>query len=95
MKTLSIKVKNAFLSKDICMEKAREIISKGRISGMSELQLAHEIYFHALAFFFCEKVLLLRWVKRFADPIDMCDGGDTPFRRFVFAAFWIMTKGKK
>ena len=95
MNTLSIRVKKEFLSKEACMEAAREIVSEGKIHGMSELQLAREIYFHALAFFFCEKVSLLRWVKKFADPIDMQDGGDTPFRRFIFAVSWILTKGKK
>ena len=95
MGRLSIKVKKEFLKKEACMEEARKIISEGRISGMSELQLAHEIYFHALAFFFFEKVFFLRWVNKYADPIDMRDGGDTPFRRFVFAASWNMTKGNK
>ena len=43
MRTYSIKVRKEFLSKDVCMEEARNIISEGRISGMSELQLAREI----------------------------------------------------
>ena len=95
MKTYSIKVRKEFLRKDACMEEARKIISEGRISGMSELQLAREIYSHALAFYISDKVFFLHWVKKYADPIDMRDGGDTPFRRFAFAASWIMTKGKK
>ena len=95
MKTYSIKVRKEFLRKDACMEEARKIISEGRISGMSELQLAREIYCHALAFFLCDKILPLRWVKKYADPIDMQDGGDKPHRRAAFAASWIMTKGKK
>jgi len=95
MSTLSIKVKKEFLNKEACMEAACKIISEGKIRGMSELQIAHEIYFHALAFFFCEKIIFLRWVRRYANPIDMQDGGDKPFRRLIFAASWIMTKGKK
>ena len=95
MKTYSIKVRKEFLRKDACMEEARKIISEGRISGMSELQLAREIYCHALAFFLCDKILPLHWVKKYADPIDMQDGGDKPHRRAAFAASWIMTKGKK
>ncbi|MBR1986243.1 MAG: hypothetical protein IKK28_04585 [Mogibacterium sp.] len=62
---------------------------------MSELQLAREIYCHALAFFLCDKMLPLRWVKKYADPIDMRDGGDKLLRRAVFAASWIMTGRKK
>ena len=95
MKVLSIRVKKEFLNKDVCMEEAIKIVSEGKISGMSELQLAHEIYFHALAYFLCDKIFFLRWIKRFADPIDMCDGGDKPFRKFVFASSWMITKGKK
>ena len=95
MSTFSIRVKKEFLSKETCMEAACKILSEGRIRGMSELQIAREIYFHALAFFFCEKVLFLHWIKKYADPIDMRDGGDTPFRRFIFAASWNMTKGNK
>ena len=92
---LSIRVRKEYLDKDLCMVEARKILSEGKVRRMSELQLAREIYFHALAFFFCEKVLFLRWIKKYADPIDMRDGGDTPFRRVIFAASWIMTKGKK
>ncbi len=94
MKVLSLNVRKEFLNKDVCMEEARKIVSERKISGMSELQLAHEIYFHALAFFICDKFFFLRWIKRFADPIDMQDGGDTPLRRLIFAASWIITKGK-
>ena len=95
MKVLSLRVKKEYLNKDACLEVARKIVSEGKISGMSELQLAREIYFHALAFFFCDKVFPLRWVKKYADPIDMQDGGDRLLRRFVFASAWIMAKGKK
>ena len=92
---LSIRVRKEYLDKDLCMAEARKILSEGKVRRMSELQLAREIYFHALAFFFCEKVFFLRWVNKYADPIDMRDGGDTPFRRFIFAASWNMTKGNK
>ena len=95
MKVLSIRVKREFLNKDECLREAKAILSEGKISGMSEMQLAHEIYFHALAFFVCDKIFPLRWIKRFADPIDMQDGGDKLLRRAVFASSWIMTKGKK
>ncbi len=95
MKKLSIEVKKEFLNKDACMKEASRIISEGKLSGMSELQLAHEIYSHALAFYISDKIFFLNWVKKYADPIDMRDGGDTPFRRFLFASSWKITKGKK
>ena len=92
---LSIRVRKEYLDKDLCMVEARKILSEGKVRRMSELQLAREIYSHALAFYISDKVFFLHWVKKYADPIDMRDGGDTPFRRFAFASSWIITKGKK
>ena len=77
------------------MDEARKILSEGKIKNMSELQLAREIYFHALAFYFCEKTGWFPWIKSHASPIDMKDGGDNILSRTVFAASWIITKRKK
>ena len=79
----------------MCLAEARKILSEDKISNMTELQLASEIFFHALAFFFCEKTGLLNNVKKHADPINLHDGGDTLLRRFVFASSWTMIRGKK
>ena len=85
---LSIRVRKEYLDKDLCMVEARKILSEGKVRRMSELQLAREIYFHALAFYFCEKTGLFPEIKRHADPIDLRDDGDTDFRRTVFALLW-------
>ena len=92
---LSIGVKREFLKKETCIDEARRILSAGKIRNMSELQLAREIYFHALAFYFCERTGLFRKMRMHADPIDLHDGGDTPLRRFMFAASWIITGKNK
>ncbi len=92
---LSISVRKEFLKKDFCLAEARKIISEGKVSNMSELQLAREIYFHALAFFFCERTGLMNWIKKHADPIDIHDGGDFLLMRIVFAFFWMITKRKR
>ena len=92
---LSISVKKEFLKKESCIKEARRILSEGKIRNMSELQLAREIYFHALAFFFCEKTGLMRKMKTHADPINLHDGGDTLLRRFVYASSWTIIRGKK
>ncbi len=91
---LSIRVKREFLKKESCINEARRILSEGKIRKMSELQLAREIYFHALAFFFCERTGMFRFVKKHADPIDMVDGGDRLIMRLLFYIAWIIT-GKK
>ncbi len=89
---LSIRVKKDFLNKESCINEARRILSEGLIRNMSELQLAREIYFHALAFHFCERTGMFRMVKKHADPIDLADGGDRLFMKIIFAASWFFSK---
>ena len=88
MSKISIPVRRAFLNKRTCRREAKRILSEGLINGMSEMELAREIYFHALAFYFCEKTGLFPEIKKHADPIDLRDDGDTDFRRSVFALLW-------
>lgn len=88
MKISSIDVRREFLDKKACLDEARRILREGIISGMSEKQLASEIYFHALAFFFCERTGLFRGMKEHAHPIDLNDGGDLLRRRIVYATLW-------
>lgn len=88
MKISSLDVRKDFLDKKACLNEARRILREGIISGMSEKQLASEIYFHALAFFFCEKTGLFRGMKEHAHLIDLDDGGDILRRRIIYAAAW-------
>lgn len=44
---------------------------------------------------FLNKEACMEAACKIANPIDMQDGGDKSFRRLIFAASWIMTKGKK
>ena len=88
MNRIAIPVRRAFLNKKACRKEAKRIISEGLITGMSEMQLAREIYSHALAFYFCEKTGLFPEIKKHADPIDLRDGGDAAFIQSVFALLW-------
>ena len=89
---LAIKVRKEYLNKDMCLKEARQIISDGKIKNMSVPQLAREIYFHALVFYFCERTGLLGMLKKRANPIDLNNGGDLFFKRVFYAAAWILTK---
>lgn len=91
---LSIRVRKEYLDKDLCMAEARKILSEGKVRRMSELQLAREIYFHALVFFFCERTGFMPIIKKHADPIDISDGGDYLVMRLVYYFFWMITKRK-
>ena len=89
---LAIKVKKEYLDKDVCLKEARHILSDGKIKNMSVLQLAHEIYFHALVFYFCERTGLLGMLKKRANPIDLNDGGDLFLKRIFYSVAWMLTK---
>ena len=95
MSGISIKVRRELLDKDECLAEARKILAEGHINNIDEIQLAHEIRFHALAYYFCEKTGLMKGMKAHADPIDLDDGGDTGFRRAVYAASWKIPARKK
>lgn len=90
MSKISVKVRREFLNKETCLSEARSLLSDGSILNMNELQLAREIYFHALTFYFCEKTGCLTGLKAHANPINLHDGGDTLLRRAVYAISWII-----
>ena len=96
MSKISLKVRKELLDKDECLTIARKLLSEGTINNMDEMQLAREIYFHALAFYFSKNKRWLSRINAHADPIDICDGGDTRIRRTVFSAAWLISgrKGK-
>ena len=94
MKIHSLPVKREYLNKDNCRIEARRILKDELIDGMTEKQLAAEIYFHAVIYYFCERTGRFDWIKMKADPIDLCDGGDKLLRRAVFAAGWRLKRGK-
>lgn len=90
MSNITVKVRKELLDKDECIKEARKLLSEGHINNMNEMQLAREIRFHALVYYFCERTGWLKGMKSHADPIDLNDGGDTGFRRAVYAASWII-----
>ena len=95
MKTLSIPVKREYLNKAHCRREAQKILADKLIDGMTERQLAAEIYFHAVAYYFCERAGRFHRYKMHADPIDICDGGDTGLRRAVFSACWLLKRSRR
>ena len=88
MGILQIDVKKEYLNRAECLKEARRLLREGIVTGMSEKQLASEIYFHAAAFYFSEKIGGLPRIRSHAVTIDIEDGGDTRFRKAVYAATW-------
>ena len=99
-KIYSVRATDDLLVKDICRQKAKEIVEGGYIDGMTENQVAREIYFHARAYRFCSKrrgkgMRLFDWVRERANPIDLADYGDTLIRRAIYALCWLLPGKKK
>ncbi len=95
MSAISIKVRKELLNKKESLAEARKLLSECHINNMDEIQLAREIRFHALAYYFCERTGFLKGMKAHADPIDLNDGGDTGFRKVIYAASWMIPARKK
>lgn len=91
-KTWHIRMNRMYLSRQACLQEARRIIQGGHIDGMSELEIAQEIFFHAGAYYTrtaLQKYRLdFRRIIEAADPIDLADGGDYPARRLVYRIWW-------
>jgi hypothetical protein len=92
---LKIDVKREYLNKEECLAMARRLLREGAVKGMSVKQLASEIYFHAAAFYFCEKAKYLPRLREHANIIDLDDGGDTRITRAAYAAVWKLVGQKR
>ena len=90
MKVYSIPVEHRFLDRSECLAEAGRIIEDGHIECMTARQIAREIYFHTLVYYACARLGAGARLKEHADPIDLCDGGDTRLRRAAFAASWMI-----
>lgn len=82
---LSIPVCQEYLNKKTCLKKAQTLLREGTVHGMSEKQLAREIYSHAVMFYYCDRTGRLPKWKEHANPIDLHDGGDIWLKRIAYA----------
>ena len=94
-KTLSLPAETSLTFKKLCVLKSRNILRERTITGMSEKDLAAELYFHACIAKAAKplaekKIPFFVWLFEHADPIDLESGGDTPFRKVIFRFFWFL-----
>ena len=89
----SFPVRKELLSKHQCLKESNHILSKGYIRNMSRKQIAKEIYFHAVAYYFSlwleRRGIHWKYIKSHAETIDLEDKGDTMFRRFCYYILWM------
>ena len=97
-KRYAVRVHERMRLKKECMDIAQQFIAEGRITGMSTLSLAQELYFHA---WFSSTFGKYKGVNRsldslllHADPADLEDGGDKWYRRCAYGIIWYLTKGR-
>ena len=83
---VQLSVTEELLDRAVCISKARSVIADG--VDMSLEECAEEIYAHTWFFY----RLPFKWVRSHADPIDLHDGGDTRFRKWVFRRIWRLGK---
>ena len=84
---VTLPVTEEYLNREVCRNKAQSVLSEEGIR-MSLDECAEEIYAHAWFYY----RLPFKWVRSHADPIDLHDGGDTRFRKWVFRRIWRMGK---
>lgn len=90
--TVSIPVRREHMNKKVCLKEAKKLLRQGKIHGMSKRQLAREIYFHAVMYYYCERTGRFPKWKEHANPINLHDGGDSRKRRAAYAACWALHK---
>ena len=94
-KVLSVRVEQRLLYKTECMKQAQNILKERKIEHMTAEQIAAELYFHAVVFYFCKavsglRIHLFQKLMRHAEQIDLSDYGDTPVRQYCFRLLWLL-----
>ena len=83
------------LDKSECIKEAARILREGLIDGMSESQIAKEIYFHAVVYDICKRTGKFPHFLKHSDPIDIESGGDTRARRAIYSACWLIPSRRR
>ena len=93
---MNIPITEDMLSKNYCLQRAGEIKASGQITGMSQQQIAEEIYAHAVVYYYgsaaesATGLDLSSVLDHTRDGIDLCNGGDSWKRKMLYKAIWKM-----
>ena len=93
--SISLDMQSTFLNKQICLNTAEFLLAVGAVKNMTQLQIAQEIYGHAVAYYAASGLQglgidngVIQGLISDAHPIDIVDGGDTLVRQVAFAIIW-------
>lgn len=93
---LRVGMRPFFVNKDKCQEYAAGYLRIGIVTGMTQLEIAQEIYAHARVYYWIDAIndlgihiSILDDIKAHANPIDIENGGDSRkgFKE-AFALIW-------
>lgn len=84
-----------YLNKTICLSQGNMLATSRRITGMTALQIAQELYTHAFALYNYQKVALIAGAaiasycyQHAKDGIYIKDNGDTSARKAAYKMCW-------
>ena len=97
-KTLNIGMRPEYADKKYCRTLAADILAKNQISGMTERQLAAEIFTHG--FIHSRYKKLPAWLQKTSvakrlynscdNGVDLADGGDLWYRKIAYAVIYFL-----
>ena len=84
-----------YLNKTICLSQGNMLVNSRRITGMTALQIAQELYTHAFALYNYQRVALIAGAtianycyQHAKDGIYIQDNGDTSARKTAYKMCW-------
>ena len=92
IRSINIGMKEEYGDKETCMEIAKEILASGAIKGVTEEEMAAEIYSHHYAKDFIEKMpkilrdtpIAKRMYESCDNGVDLSDYGDPDWRKMIY-----------
>ena len=101
-KVLNIGMRDEYSDKKQCRVIARDIIEKKQITGMTERQMAAEIFTHGYIYshydglpgFLKRSRIASRVYKCCENGVDLADNGDIWYRKIVYFLIYLFLRGK-
>ena len=94
--SISLGMGKAYLKKSTCRTTANRLLNAEMVSGMTQAEIAKEIFAHAQAYYHESQIRSIPgigdsaadYIVDHADPIDITDGGDKAGRKFAYTLIW-------
>jgi len=92
-----LQMNDKYRKKHNCLKKARALLDKGKVTGMTELEIGKEIFAHAVAYYAAPKLSQIPkvgerirdYLMDHAKVIDIEDGGDKFPLKVIYDAIWV------